>query len=101
MAEISSMGDLPSGSHPTPEQIREFANRVLVTIHNIVYGNGTYGAVDEIENGQAGNAAFPSRTLPELLKLHKHLLDLLENPELIEDVDYFSIFPSEFDNPYI
>lgn len=98
--EINSIGDLPNGSNPTPEQIREFANRVLITIHNLVYGNGTYGAVDEIENGQAGNAAFPSRTLPELMKLHKYLLDLLENPELMEDIDFYDILVSEFDNPY-
>lgn len=97
MPEITNVNEL-SGEPLTAEQIRGMVNAILVQLYNLMIGNGTYGGVDEEENGPAGSKAYPSRTIKELREAHKYFMGLLDNPDLW-DSDEVRIYVSQWDNP--
>ena len=97
MSEISDVSEL-SGEPITEAILWGYANNILLTLNNLITGNGTYGAVDETENGPSGSSAFPSRTIAELRREHARIMDLLAHPELW-DTSEVRIYMSQWDNP--
>lgn len=95
MAEISSLGSL-SGEHITEEQLLAMIAKCDLAIHNILFGNGTWGGVDYQEFGEAGHKAEPSKLVAMILKTKEHYMDMLTHPEKRGD---FAVLISQFDDP--
>lgn len=95
MAEISSLGVL-EGQQISESQLLALINKCDVAIHNVLFGSGTWGAVDYHEFGPAGHKTEPSKLLAELRKAREMWVDLLTHPEKRGD---FAIYISVWDDP--
>lgn len=95
MSEISSLGSL-EGEHITETQLLAMIAKCDLALHNILFSNGTWGAVDFQEFGPAGHKTEPSKLVQMILKTKEHYLDMLNNPEKRGD---YAILISQFDDP--
>lgn len=95
MAEISSLGSL-EGEYITETQILAMIAKCDLAIHNILFGNGTYGAMPYQEFGAAGHKGEPDKLVAIILETKTHYMDMLENPEKRGD---FAMLYSQFDDP--
>jgi hypothetical protein len=94
MTEINSLGSI-TGEQITEEQLLGLIAKCDVAIHNILFANGTFGALDIKEYGPAGFQSETSKLLQELRKTRELYMDLLTHPELRGD---YAILISQWDD---
>lgn len=95
MAEISTLSGL-EGTQITEEQLLALIRRCDIALNNLLFGGGTWGAVDYQEFGPAGHKTTPSVLIEQIRKTREMWMHLLNHPE--ERGDY-AFYISQWDDP--